>query len=152
MTKKDEMFGWHHWLNGHEFEQALGDGEGQGNPACCSPWGHKWSDTPERLNNSNNIINKISPPGEIQLFHSPLTFIKRLFSSSLLSAIKVVSIAYSRLLKFLQEILIPACASSSLAFLMMYSSYRLNKEGGIFLSNLDIFLSQFRASYFVKVS
>ena len=38
---KDEVVGWHHWLNGHEFEQASGDGEGQGGLACCSPWGHK---------------------------------------------------------------------------------------------------------------
>ena len=38
---KDEMVGWHHWLNGHEFEQSLGDSEGQGNLACCSPWGHR---------------------------------------------------------------------------------------------------------------
>ena len=41
---KDEMVGWHHWLNGHEFEQALGDGEEQGSLACCSPWGCKESD------------------------------------------------------------------------------------------------------------
>ena len=38
---KDEMVGWHHWLNAHEFEQALGDGEGQGSLACCHPWSHK---------------------------------------------------------------------------------------------------------------
>ena len=37
----DEMIGWHHRLNGHEFEQAPGDGEGLGSLACCSPWGHK---------------------------------------------------------------------------------------------------------------
>ena len=37
---EDEMVGWHHRLNGHEFEQALGDGEGQGSLACCSLWGH----------------------------------------------------------------------------------------------------------------
>ena len=42
---EDKMVGWHHWLNGHEFEQALGDGDGQGILACCSPWGHKESDT-----------------------------------------------------------------------------------------------------------
>ena len=35
---EDEMVGWHHWLDGHEFEQALGDGEGQGSLACCNPW------------------------------------------------------------------------------------------------------------------
>ena len=57
------------------------------------------------------------------------TFIKRLFSSSSLSALRVVSSAYLRLLIFLPTILIPACTSSSLAFLMMYSAYKLNKQG-----------------------
>jgi len=38
---EDEMVRWHHWLNGHEFEQALGDSEGQGSLACCCPWGPK---------------------------------------------------------------------------------------------------------------
>ena len=60
---------------------------------------------------------------------SYFTFIKRLFSSSSLSAIRVVSCAYLRLLIFLPAILIPACASSSPAFLMMYSAYKLNKQG-----------------------
>ena len=46
------MVGWHHQLNGHEFEQAPGDGEGQGSLAFCSPWGHKVSDATNRLNNS----------------------------------------------------------------------------------------------------
>ena len=44
---EDEMVGWHHLLNRHEFEQAPGDGDGQGRLACCSPWGHKESDTTE---------------------------------------------------------------------------------------------------------
>ena len=48
----DEMVGWHHWLNGHEFEQAPGDGEGQGNLACCSPLGHEESKTTEWLKNN----------------------------------------------------------------------------------------------------
>ena len=60
---------------------------------------------------------------------SSFTFIKRLFSSSLLSAIRVVSSAYLRLLIFLLAVMIPACASSSLAFHMMYSAYKLNKQG-----------------------
>ena len=60
---------------------------------------------------------------------SSFTLIKRLFSSSLLSAIRVVSSTYLRLLIFLLEILIPVCASSSLAFHMMYSAYKLNKQG-----------------------
>src|SRR5574341_1091387 len=61
------------------------------------------------------------------LFRS--TFIKRLFSSSSLSAIMVVSSAYLRLLIFLPAILLPACASSSPAFLIMYSAYKLNIQG-----------------------
>ena len=47
---EDEMVGWHHWLDGHEFEQALGVGDRQGSLACCSPWGRKQSDTNEWLN------------------------------------------------------------------------------------------------------
>ena len=50
---EDEMVGWHHQLNGHEFEQAPGDGEGQGSLVCCSPWGRKESDMTEQLNNNN---------------------------------------------------------------------------------------------------
>ena len=47
---EDEMVGWHHPHDGHEFEQASGVGDGQGSLACCSPWGHKESDTTEQLN------------------------------------------------------------------------------------------------------
>ena len=60
---------------------------------------------------------------------SAFTFIKRLFSSSWLPAIRVMSSVYMRLLIFLPAILTPACASSSLAFHMIYSSYGLNKQG-----------------------
>ena len=60
---------------------------------------------------------------------SSFIFIKRLFSSSSFSAISVVSSTFLRLLIFLLAILIPACASSSLAFHMMYSAYKLNKQG-----------------------
>ena len=51
---EDAMVGWHHRLNGHEFEQALGD-SGQGRLVCCSSWGHKESDRTKQLNNSNNV-------------------------------------------------------------------------------------------------
>ena len=60
---------------------------------------------------------------------SSFTFIKRLFSCSSLSAIRMVSSAYLKWLIFLPAILIPACVSSSPAFLMMYSAYKLNKQG-----------------------
>ena len=49
---EDEMAGWHRQLNGHEFEQAPGDGEEQGGLTCCSPWGHKESDVIQQLNNN----------------------------------------------------------------------------------------------------
>ena len=68
------------------------------------------------------------------------TLIKRLFSSSSLSAIRVVSSAYLRLLIFLPAILIPACASSSPAFLMMYSAYKLNKRVTIYSPDVLLFL------------
>ena len=48
-TTEDKMVGWHHRFNGHEFEQALGVGDGQGSLACHSPWGCKESDTTEWL-------------------------------------------------------------------------------------------------------
>ena len=60
---------------------------------------------------------------------SSFTFIKRLFSSSFLSAVRMVSFAYLMLLTVLLAILIPACTSSSPAFLMMFSAYKLNKQG-----------------------
>ena len=46
------MVGWHHQLDGHEFEQTPGGSKAQGSLACCSPWGRKESDTTERLNNN----------------------------------------------------------------------------------------------------
>ena len=49
VVTENEMVGWHHWLNGREFEQAPGDGEGQGSLACCSPWGRKELDMSEQL-------------------------------------------------------------------------------------------------------
>ena len=63
------MVGWHHRLNGHEFEQALGDGEGPGSIVCYSSWDCKGSDTTERLNNNNNKYegNDFSKSGHLHL-------------------------------------------------------------------------------------
>ena len=102
---------------------------------CCSPWGPKVLDTTEWVNRTELmgldtmifIFWRLSFKPGFSL--SPFTFIKRLFSSSLLSAFWVVSSAYVRLLIFLPEILIPACTSTSLAFCMMYSACKLNKQG-----------------------
>ena len=55
------MVGWHHRLNGYEFEQALEDGDGQGSLVCCSPWGCKELDMTEQLNNnSSNRLNTLT--------------------------------------------------------------------------------------------
>ena len=51
---QDEMVGWHHQLDGHEFEQTPGDSEGQGSLVCCSPWGHRKSGMTERMNNNKS--------------------------------------------------------------------------------------------------
>ena len=56
-----EMIGWYHRLNGHEFEPTLGDSEGQGSLVCCSPQGHKESDTTWRLNNNNVGVSPSLP-------------------------------------------------------------------------------------------
>ena len=72
-TTEDEMVGWHHWLKGYEFEQALGDGKGQGSLMCYSPWGHKQWDTTDWLKTTTK--NSIYP------FESCLILIEfRLFS------------------------------------------------------------------------
>ena len=59
-TTEDEMVGLHHWLNGHEFEQVLGVGDGQGSLVCCSPWGRKESDT-EWMTELNFLLSGDTP-------------------------------------------------------------------------------------------
>ena len=68
---EDKMIEWHHQLNGHEFEQTPGDSEGQGSLVCCSPWGHKESDTTEQqwtaiIKRQSNLLNQ-----ETKLFKRP---------------------------------------------------------------------------------
>ena len=60
LEKFTEKVGWRHWLNGYEFAQTLGDSEWQGSLVCCSPWGHKESDTTKWLNNSKALFNRRS--------------------------------------------------------------------------------------------
>ena len=59
---EDEMVGWHHRLNRHEFEQAPGDSEGEGRLACCSLWGHKESDGTQQLNNEQLEKGTVKTP------------------------------------------------------------------------------------------
>ena len=66
------MVGWHHQLNGHEFEQTQGDGERQGSLACCSPWGHKESDMTEQLNENNSNKLKGIESLKVEIYYSVL--------------------------------------------------------------------------------
>ena len=89
-------------------------------------------------------INNLRYADDTTLMAESEEELKRLFGSSSISAIKVVSSAYLRLLIFLPPILIPACASSIPAFRMMYSAYKLNKQGDNI--SLDVLFSQFGTS------
>ena len=91
----------------------------------CFPIYLSWSDGTKRHDLRFFWMLSFKPAFSLCSF----TYIKRLFSSFPLSAIRVVSSAYLRVLIFFSTILIPACASSSLAFCMMYSAYKLNKQG-----------------------
>ena len=77
---EDEMVGWHHWLNGHGFEWTPGVGDGQGGLACCSPWGHKESDTTERLNwtTFQKALGGKKTVKEIYLFKKPSPLWRRM--------------------------------------------------------------------------
>ena len=90
----------------------------------CFPIYFPWSEGTRRHDLSFWML-RFKPTFSLSSF----TFIKRLCSSSSLSAIRIVSSAYLRLLIFLPTILIPACASPSLTFHMMYTAYKLNKQG-----------------------
>ena len=76
---EDEMVGWHHHFDGHEFEQALGVSDGQGSLACRRPWGHKESDTTEQLNWTNKASESINFLLNITLVASP-KFYKKYFN------------------------------------------------------------------------
>ena len=76
-TTEDEVVGWHHQLEGHEFEQAPGVGDGQGSLVCCSPWGHKDSDMTEQLNWLTDAVTesevKVKSLSSVRLFVTPWT-------------------------------------------------------------------------------
>ena len=93
-TTEDKMVGWHHWLNGHEFDQAPGDGEGQGSLACCSPWFCKELDTTERQSNNKvsfmlhhefmfSLSNSVTLRGSHPTIHRAMMCSKNLFLSRL---------------------------------------------------------------------
>ena len=75
---EDEMVGWHHRLNGHEFEQASGVGDRQGGLACCSPWGHKESDMTEWLTWTDGFmrnLEKVEMTGSLPAWDTLLTLV-----------------------------------------------------------------------------
>jgi len=67
---EDEMVGWHHWLNEHEFEQTLWDSEGQGSLLCCSPWGRRVGH--KRLNNNKLYLNTAAKIAPREFFGDPV--------------------------------------------------------------------------------
>ena len=77
-TTEDEMVGWHHWLDGHEFEQAPGVGDGQGSLVCCSPWSHNELDTTEWLNWTEDwphyLFPSVAPPPDSWYPHHHLGY------------------------------------------------------------------------------
>ena len=75
---ENEMVGWHHQLNGHEFEQTLGDSEGQWSLMCCSPWGQKESDMTEQLNNKWVKYYDLLYNYKWGNWNSPTVFLERL--------------------------------------------------------------------------
>ena len=77
---EDKMVRWHHQLNGHEFEQTLRDSEGQGNLACCSPWGCKESNTTKQLNNNDLTSDKLR--SHLHCFHGAQSCISIFYSIS----------------------------------------------------------------------
>ena len=85
-TTEDEMAGCHHWLDGREFEWTLGVGEWQGDLACCSSWGHKESDTTERLNWTEWLKKFVSCTNSLlpttNLFYLSQTFLYFVFAHS----------------------------------------------------------------------
>ena len=112
-TAEDEMVGWHHRLHGHEFEQALGVGDGQGGLACRSPWGHKESDKTQWLNNNtahraescrsnrqrqtqqrNSLLKSPAPAGVIFFLRITSTsslWLRKFFSSAVRSRLCSIS-------------------------------------------------------------
>ena len=72
--KGQERMRWLDDINGHEFEEAPGDGEGQGSLVCCSPWGHKELDTTERLNSNNSDMYSLWDKAFKQLLYPNYAF------------------------------------------------------------------------------
>ena len=89
-TIEDEIVGWHHRLSGHEFEQDLGDGEGQGSLVFCSSWGRKESDTTEQLSNNNSVAT----PSVLHHFSHGL-FLVKLHSFDFTEISKLSMLPYS---------------------------------------------------------
>ena len=91
-TTDDEMVGWHHRLSGCQFQQASGVSDGQGGLACCSLWGHKESDTNERLNGLNWILHMCSnfrTKGLSLMFFSMTPWILKISNSFWADACKI---------------------------------------------------------------
>ena len=101
---EDEMVGWHHQLNRHEFEKTPGVGDEHGSLACCSPWGHKESDTTEWLNNNNKCMcwSVLSRNPKRTLCRFPEFSLYAAFFSLVLMPVNLIYIFLFRLLALCQ--------------------------------------------------
>ena len=98
---EEEMVGWHHRLDGHEFEQALGVGDGQASLVCCSPWGHKELNMTEQLNGNEFLFPRLVPTHITWLPRlSSINFKPCLSNTYLFSSIKVCIISFQIFFKF----------------------------------------------------
>ena len=97
-TTKDEMAGWHHWLNGRESEWTPGVGDGQGGLACCNSWGHKESDMTEQLNWTESAYKSNKQGDNIQPWCTPFA----IWNQSIVPC-PVLTVAYWLAYRFLRR-------------------------------------------------
>ena len=108
---EDKMIGWHHQLNGHAFEQAPGDDEGQGSLACFSPKGHKESVTTEHLNSNNNkTLNTFLPIRNMFVYSCSIKICALGFNELLESIVcllpVVEALSLPKVVKVLEEVVV----------------------------------------------
>ena len=117
------------WLDGHEFEQALEDGEGQGSLACCSPWGHKESDTTQQLNSSVQFIHSVVSDSATPRTVTCQASLSFTIFQSLLKLISIESMMLSNHLVLCHPFLLPSIFpsirvfSNELALLIRWTKY-----------------------------
>ena len=124
-TTEDEMIGWHHWLNGHEFEEIPGVGDGQGGLACCGSWGGRESDTTERLNWTEVMIIQDDIWDSFLNWMEGVCLLNIHFYSIFLLLLLLLLLLLSQIMKTSGPwsffLIFPCCSSQSVCLRMMFS-------------------------------